>query len=124
MGAPQGIQQKNIVGDWVLVSKRNTLRIKRERRQSEEGEYKENTDRIDKINKCEIERQIVKITKITQKITKITHKPVKNSISTCSEVNSIQVKVLNPLDSDVTLEVGDDIASVKIEKDVNSHSWK
>merc|ERR1719270_2144831 len=46
-------------------------------------------------------------------------KPVKDNMSQVEEVNTIQVKVLNPLDADLVLNMGDDIALVRIEREVS-----
>merc|ERR1712106_1320029 len=46
-------------------------------------------------------------------------KPVKDDMSNCEEINVIQVKVLYPLDFDMVLEVGDELALDKLEKEVD-----
>ena len=46
-------------------------------------------------------------------------KPVKDNLSLCEEVNVIQIKVLNPADSNIHLEAGDDIVLVRLEKEAS-----
>ena len=54
--------------------------------------------RINKVKQCQVSRQIVQV-------------------SSTASISLIQVKVLNPLDSDVVLNIGDEIASVMLEKE-------
>merc|ERR1712110_29498 len=54
--------------------------------------------RINKVKQCQVSRQIVQV-------------------SSTASISLIQVKVLNPLDSDVVLNMGDEIASVMLEKE-------
>eukprot|EP00090_Calanus_glacialis_P001028 TRINITY_DN10736_c0_g1_i4.p1 TRINITY_DN10736_c0_g1~~TRINITY_DN10736_c0_g1_i4.p1 ORF type:complete len:2067 (+),score=620.98 TRINITY_DN10736_c0_g1_i4:267-6467(+) len=98
--------------DWTLVSKNSAFGESLDKTEAnEEGECEENLKRIKQASKCEISRQIVKITR--------TFKPVKDDMSKCDEINVIQVKVLNPLDFDMVLDVGDELAVVKLEKKVD-----
>eukprot|EP00092_Neocalanus_flemingeri_P030045 GFUD01032620.1.p1 GENE.GFUD01032620.1~~GFUD01032620.1.p1 ORF type:complete len:2235 (+),score=576.38 GFUD01032620.1:40-6744(+) len=95
-------------GNWSLVSKCSTFG---ENQECEDGECEENMKRIKVASKCEISRQIVQITRSL--------KPVKDNMSKCEEVHTIQVKVLNPLDVELVLDVGDEVAMVKLEKVVD-----
>merc|ERR1712106_1145857 len=107
-----GDQNKTKKTDWCLVSKNVLFGEKVSTNETnEEGEREENLKRIKEANKSEISRQIVKIVR--------TFKPVKDDMSKCDEINVIQVKVLNPLDFDMVLEVGDELALVKLEKEVD-----
>ena len=67
--------------------------------------------RIAVARQCQISRQIVQIS--------TSLKPVRDSMSHCEEVNIVQLKVLNPLDTDLVLQPGDDIALVRLEKSVS-----
>jgi len=101
-------------GSWSLVSKNIEFGENKDKDEAnEEGECEENLKRIKVTCKCEISRQIVQISR--------TLKPVKDDMSMCEEVNVILVKVLNPLDVDLVLDVGDEIAVVKLEKEVDEN---
>ena len=88
---------------WCLVHKNinfGTAIVKSEDKQVTELLKK----RIAKVKQCQVSRQIVQVSSI------------RDQLSTAS-VSLIQVKVLNPLDSDVVLNIGDEIASVRLEKE-------
>jgi hypothetical protein len=60
--------------------------------------------RIAKVKQCRVSRQIVQVTSIRDQLS-------------MAPVSLIQVKVLNPLDTDVVLNMGDEIALVRLEKE-------
>ena len=98
-------------GEWCLVSKNTAFGAGMEDAEvNEDGECVENVKRVRDASKSEISRQIVKMTR--------TFKPIKDDMSKCEEINVIQVKVLNPLDFDMVLDIGDELALVKLEKNV------
>merc|ERR1712130_468461 len=91
--------------NWTLVSKNDFFGVAKI--EVEEGEL-DSKERIEKVKKCTISRQIVQV--------KRTLKPFKNDMAKCEEINVIQIKILNPLDVDINLEVGDQVAIAKPEK--------
>ena len=95
---------------WCLVHKNlqfGAMLVKAEDKSLNEAQKK----RVSKVQQCQVSRQIVQIS--------TSMKPVKDNMSQVEEVNTIQVKVLNPLDADLVLNMGDDIALVRIEREVS-----
>ena len=97
-------------GKWCLVHKNihfGSSIIKAE----DKDANTDNKKRISHAKQCQVSRQIVQINS--------SKKPNKDSMSKFEMIHITSVKILNPSDSEIVLEVGDDVALVRVEKEAN-----